>query len=442
MSACAFSDVPALRRSVRRSAVRGSARRAGRRRTGCDRNGPRARRGLRARSAADPVGQLLLVPRPRRRNAAARSAARRPGGAFRGPGPPGRAGRGGRERSREQPLRAAGDRERPTADAAQRRPLDRRAGRDPAALDRSGGGVGVALGVHSARASRAPAGLRPGMGPQPDRQLRPGPSGRRGSGTVGGGRPRDAAAAGDAGPDRSAADPGRAGGVPQRRFAGRLRAGGGPAAGLPALRRANGVRVAGRGPVRGHQRLSDRRRAVDVALARLGDRRLQREHAVRPFHHRAARGRHAARRDARSAHRHRLQPQPQSERRRRHRRRRVHGRIRGRSRGDHVDGLARVDAGLRPLPRPQVRPALAEGVLRGPGQFQQYSGAWQGVQVRQLAAADHRPDRGAGGGARRARREAARGPRGVHRPGSGGCRGAVALGGVARPGRTRRLGAA
>ena len=76
--------------------------------------------------------------------------------------------------------------------------------------------------------------------------------------------------------------PGRAGGVPQRRFPGRLREGGGPASRLGALRRADGDRVAGRGPLRRHQRVPDRRRADDVALARLGDRRLQREHAVRP----------------------------------------------------------------------------------------------------------------------------------------------------------------
>ena len=176
-----------------------------------------------------------------------------------------------------------------------------------------------------------------------------------------------------------------------------------------------------------------------MALARLGDRRLQREHAVRSVHHRAARGRHAAERDARPAHRHRVQPQPQPERRGRHRRRRVPGRVRGRSRRDHVDRLARPDAGLRPLPRPQVRSAVAEGVLRGPGQLQQHPGAGQGVQVRQLAAAHHRSHRGAGGRARRAGREAARGPRGVQRSGSGDGRGAVALGSVARPRRARRL---
>ena len=54
--------------------------------------------------------------------------------------------------------------------------------------------------------------------------------------------------------------------------------------------------LARRRPLCRHQRLPDRRRPRHVALARLGDRRVQRQHAVRPLHHRADRRRHAARR--------------------------------------------------------------------------------------------------------------------------------------------------
>ncbi len=43
------------------------------------------------------------------------------------------------------------------------------------------------------------------------------------------------------------------------------------------------------------------RTALDLALPRLGDRRPERRHAVRPVHHRAARRRPAAERDARAS---------------------------------------------------------------------------------------------------------------------------------------------
>ena len=442
MSARSFSDSCDCPGGVELLA-REYLRRAGRRRrAGGGQVSFRARRRLCAGGTSASVRQLFLLPRAGRGGAPARPAARYPGGAVRGSGQAGRTGGGRRERGRQPPVPAACYREQPPADAAGRRPADGRADRDGPAVDRPGSGVGDALGVHPARAARASAGIRSGMGSQSDRRLRSGAPGCGGARAVGGGGPCDAAAAGDARPDRVAADAGRAGRVPERRFPGCVREGGRPAAGLGALRRADGVGMVGRGPLRRYQWIPDRRRAVDVALARLGDRRLQREHAVRSIHDRAARGRHAAQRDPRSAHSHRVQPQPQPERRRGHRRRRVPGRVRGRSGRDHLDRLARPDAGLRPLPRPQVRPDLAEGVLRGSRQLQQYSGARQGVQVRQLTAAYHCPHRRAGSRAGRARRKAAGGARGVRRHERRGGNGAGGVGAVAPQRGARRLDAA
>ena len=74
----------------------------------------------------------------------------------------------------------------------------------------------------------------------------------------------------------------------------RVREGRRSAAALAAVRRAHGVPVARRGALRRQQRLSDRRRAVHVAVARLGDRRLQSQHALRPVHDRATGRRPAA----------------------------------------------------------------------------------------------------------------------------------------------------
>ena len=88
------------------------------------------------------------------------------------------------------------------------------------------------------------------------------------------------------------------------------------------------------------------------------------QHAVRPLPHRAARRRPAAGPDARSADRDRLQPQSRDQRRGRASSTRsiaveyVVDRVKTLG-----DGLARPDDRMRPLPRPQVRPDHAEGVL-------------------------------------------------------------------------------
>ena len=77
--------------------------------------------------------------------------------------------------------------------------------------------------------------------------------------------------------------------------AGRLREARRPAAGVAALGRAPRPLLARRRPLRRHARHPLRQLPRDLGLPRLGHQRLQREHAVRPVHDRAARRRPAAR---------------------------------------------------------------------------------------------------------------------------------------------------
>ncbi len=103
----------------------------------------------------------------------------------------------------------------------------------------------------------------------------------------------------------------------------------------------------------------------DLAVARLGDPLAQRGHALRPVHHRAARRRPAAGRDAGPEDRERLQPQPRHHRRRRRDRRGVPRRIRRRTAWSTTQHrLPRPDARLRALPRPQVRSDHAGRLLQ------------------------------------------------------------------------------
>ena len=220
------APVDRRRRGVGRRARRRRGRRAG---------DARAGRRLRPRGPADPVPELLHVPRARRAGAPARPAARRRGGALCGPRPVRRSGHRARRRRRE-PAHPPGERRRrPGADALPARPehpghAGRRRGRaergrdrDPAAVDRPGGRVAVALGVHPARAAGGAPGGGHRVAAQPHRQLRAGrPRGRRAV-PRGRGRPGDAAAPGELRPDGPAAARGRHGRVPQRRLARRLR---------------------------------------------------------------------------------------------------------------------------------------------------------------------------------------------------------------------------
>ena len=219
---------------------------------------------------------------------------------------------------------------------------------------------------------------------------------------VAGGQAGDVAAPGELRSHRAAADSAgarrlcRRGAGPRR---GGVRGGGGPAAGLAALRRAPRDGLAGRGALRRYPRLQQRRPTQHVALAGLGDRRLQREPPVRPLHHRAARRRSAAGRDAGAAHRDRLFAQSRDQQRGRHHRRGVPRGVRRRSGADHEHGVARAHGGVRALPRSQIRPAQAARLLPLFRLLQQRARAWRGRARRQCGADDPRADARAAGGA-------------------------------------------
>ena len=112
------------------------------------------------------------------------------------------------------------------------------------------------------------------------------------------------------------------------------------------------------------------------------------QHAVRPVHDRAARRRPAAEPHARPAGRHRLQPLQHHDERGRRDRRGVPRPLRPRPHRDDLAGLAGPDGRLRGLPRPQVRPDHAEGVLLAGGVLQQHDAERDGRQ-HQGHAADH-----------------------------------------------------
>ena len=133
--------------------------------------------------------------------------------------------------------------------------------------------------------------------------------------------------------------------------------------GLPRLRRADGGRMARRRALRRLARLPGRRDAPDVAVARLGDFGVQSQPAVRSLHHVAARRRPAAGRDPGAAARHGIQPEPHADPGGRCRSRGVPHRVRHRSRQHVRARVSRLERRMRAVPRPQVRPDHAEGVL-------------------------------------------------------------------------------
>ncbi len=104
------------------------------------------------------------------------------------------------------------------------------------------------------------------------------------------------------------------------------------------------------------------------------------QHALRRVRHRAVRRGHAAERDPVPEDRHRVQPQPPDQHRRRRHPRRVADRDRHRPRRNDLRCLPRPDHGLRPLPRPQVRPDPAEGLLRFYAYFNNVPETGSGVE--------------------------------------------------------------
>ena len=230
----------------------------------------------------------------------------------------------------------------------------------------------------------------------------------------------------------SAADAGGARRVSEGHVAERVREGRRSVAALAAVWRAHGVPLARCRALCRHQRLSDRRRAVHVAVARLGDRRVQSQHALRSVHDRATGRRLAAQRHAGPEDRHRVQSQSPRQLGRRHRARRVRRRIRRRSRGHDVHGVPGPDGRVRAMPQPQVRSVHAEGVLSALRVFQQRARARQIPACGQLAAVHGGAASGAGRAVEAARRGAGGCDRGLRKASAGGGASAARVGAIAR----------
>ncbi len=284
----------------------------------------------------------------------------------------GRAGRGPRQVRRKPALscrdRRRGRRTHAPAQAAAAAPT----GRSPPRLDRfrrRRAGPGSPLGARPALVLRPAAAARLARGPerrvgtQPDRPIPPRPAGARRDRALARSRSHHAAPPRPPRPDRPAALARRGRRLPRRRSPRRLRAGRRPPARLPAFRRAMGKALAGPRPLRRLQRLQHRRPALDLEISRLGHRRPQPQHAVRRVRHRATGRRPPARRHARPEGRHRVPPQHADQPGRRHRPRAVPHRVGHRPREHHRHRVPRPDRGLLPVPRPQVRPDHAEGIL-------------------------------------------------------------------------------
>ena len=275
---------------------------------------------------------------------------------------------------------------------------------DARAVDRRGRRVRAALVVPCAARDRAAADRRRF---EPDRRVRRGGASRGGLRAFARSRSRDAPSPRVARPDRAAAVACGTRRLRTRRradgFRSRLRGRGRSPLGEPALRRALGPRVARCGALRRHARAASGQRAGDVALPRLGRRGAQRQQALRRVLDRADRGRPSARGLARPAGRERLRALPRDDLRRRFDQRGVPRQVRGRPHRDLRDDLARHDRRLRRVPRSQVRPALAGGVLR-PLRVLQFDRRGGDGRQREGAAAGHQGALAAReGGARPAR---------------------------------------
>ena len=157
-------------------------------------------------------------------------------------------------------------------------------------------------------------------------------------------------------------------GVPGRPRTGRLGTADRAAARLAALRRALGAALDGRGPLR---RLDGVRAGLPprqrVAVPRLHHQRLQPGQALQPVPARADRRRRARPRHRRDPHRHRVPAGGAAGELPREGQPRAAARLSGRRAGDSGARGPRHDRALRAVPRPQVRPHPAEGLLQHAG---------------------------------------------------------------------------
>ena len=257
----------------------------------------RATSELQPRHPADPLQQLLRLPRSGReaaRDQVPLRHARR------------HVPRGGRDRAgqrREEPARQEDQRAEcggPHAAARLGACAHRQADRAAEALDRRGRAMGLALVLHGAGPPRTAGSEAGRLGAQSDRPVHRRPARARRPAALARGRQGHAAPPRHLRPHGAAADAGGDRRLRRRQIARRLREARRRAARVAALRRAHGDAVARRGALRRHARLSHRQPARHVALARLGHQRLQPQPAVRSVRDRAAGRRPAAGCDASS----------------------------------------------------------------------------------------------------------------------------------------------
>ena len=370
---------------------------SGRGRGGSRGRSPRRRGTLAGRAplcrqgASRPRAQLFHLPHRRRaeRPQARLARTHAPGGQA---GPRDHPG----ERGGEPHHRGAPACERRPADAERRGPAARL--RDPGVhrLDPGRSGVGGdhrAAGHPPARGDgrRArllvvPAAGRAGgtrartqrMGPHRHRPLRACEAGGEGARAAGACESPPAHPARHLRPHRPASDPRGSRGLRRRHVAGRLREGRGATADLTPLRRALGPALAGRGPLRRgrHPRagagwFGPRALPQCPHPARLGGRGLQPRHALRPLRQGADRGRSAGGSRTRTRD---SRPGLPGRRPLVLRHRRSAGGAGGRAARPGRRHLARIPGphgGVRPLPRPQVRPHRHARLLRARRHLQQ-----------------------------------------------------------------------
>ena len=172
------------------------------------------------------------------------------------------------------------------------------ADRDPARVDCAGSRIQAALGVPGAAEGRGSRGAGGPVRAERHRSVRAGAARARRADAVAPGRQGNADQSRDADADRTAADAGGGGRVPEGHEPAGVRESGGSAARIDGLRRAHGRAVARRRAICGKRRLPRRpARSAAVALPGLGHRGAEQEHAVRPVRDVAAGRRPAAERD-------------------------------------------------------------------------------------------------------------------------------------------------
>ena len=250
------------------------------------------------------------------------------------------------------------------------------------------GRVPAPLVVHHPDPTRRPRGEGQVVGAKPHRQLRAGAAGSRGAEARAGSRSPHARTPARVRPHGVAAGAGGRRSVRERQVRRVVRDLRREAAGTAAVGRTPGPVLARLRPLRRHPRHPHRQLPRDLGLPRRSHQGVQYQPAVRPVHDRATGRRPAAEPDARPARRHRLQPLQHHHQRGRRDQRGVPRPLCPRPHRDDLPGVDGPDHRLRGLPRPQVRPGLAKGLLLALRVLQQHHAGGDGRE-RAEHAADH-----------------------------------------------------